>query len=177
MRFTHTLRWVLNDPLSYSLEVFGLTSRYFHTNLKKASEWINCRRNKFISLIIIKFKFFFSRIFGEIKKMFWHILIIPEYNFVVPIILLDQINICILCFSLQYHFNLISGVMIRALAWMAVDRGFEPLLGQIKDYEIGICFSSKHVVLRLVIRIMCLSGATCLPAACSFSKLTQSICN
>jgi hypothetical protein len=77
---------------------FGLTSRYFHTNLKKASEWINCRRNKFLSLIIIKFHFFFSRIFGEIKKMFWHILIIPEYNFVVPIILLDQIHIYILLF-------------------------------------------------------------------------------
>ena len=177
MRFTHTLRWVLNDPLSYSLEVFGLTSRYFHTNLKKASEWINCRRNKFISLIIIKFKFFFSRIFGEIKKMFWHILIIPEYNFVVPIILLDEIHICLLCFSLQYHVNLISGVMVRALAWMAVARGFEPILGQIKDYEIGICFSAKHVLQRLVIRIMCPSGATCLPAGCCFSELAQSKCN
>ena len=77
MRFTHTLRWVLNDPLSCSLP-------YFHTNLKKVSEWINCRRNTFLSLIIIKCRFFFSRIFGEIKKMFWHILIIPEYNFVAP---------------------------------------------------------------------------------------------
>jgi hypothetical protein len=59
---------------------------------------------------------------------------------------------------------------------MVVDRGFEPLSGQIKDYEIGICFSAKHVVLRFVIRIMCPSGATCLPADC-FSELAQSKCN
>jgi hypothetical protein len=30
-----------------------------------------------------------------------------------------------------------------------VDRGFEPRLGQTKDYKIGICcFSAKHVALR-----------------------------
>ena len=37
-----------------------------------------------------------------------------------------------------YQRNSISGV---------IDRGFEPLLGQTKDYEIGIgCFSYKHAV-------------------------------
>ena len=31
----------------------------------------------------------------------------------------------------------------------AVDRGFEPWLGQTKDYKIGICcFSAKHVALE-----------------------------
>jgi hypothetical protein len=31
----------------------------------------------------------------------------------------------------------------------AVDRGFEPRSGQIKDYKIGICgFSGKHAALR-----------------------------
>jgi hypothetical protein len=38
-----------------------------------------------------------------------------------------------------YQRNRISGV---------IDRGFEPLLGQTKDYKIGIgCFSYKHAVL------------------------------
>jgi len=31
----------------------------------------------------------------------------------------------------------------------AVDHGFQPLLGQMKNYKIGICcFSGKHAVLR-----------------------------
>ena len=35
------------------------------------------------------------------------------------------------------------------LASSAVDRGFEPRLGQTKDYEIGICcFSAKQPTLR-----------------------------
>jgi len=35
------------------------------------------------------------------------------------------------------------------LASGVVDRGFEPLLGQTKDYKIGICcFSAKHAALR-----------------------------
>ena len=33
--------------------------------------------------------------------------------------------------------------------WLALDRGFEPRSGQIKDYNIGICcFSAKHAALR-----------------------------
>ena len=64
--------------------------------------------------------------------------------------------------------------MVRMLASSSVDRGFESRSGQTKDYNIGICcFSAKHAVLRrkskdwpswLGIRIMCPSGAKCLPA-------------
>jgi hypothetical protein len=39
--------------------------------------------------------------------------------------------------------------MVIVLTLSAVDRGFEPRSGQIKDYAIGICcFSAKHVALR-----------------------------
>jgi hypothetical protein len=39
--------------------------------------------------------------------------------------------------------------MVSVLASRAVDRGFEPLSGQTKDYNIGICcFSAKHAALR-----------------------------
>ena len=43
--------------------------------------------------------------------------------------------------------------MVSVLTSSAVDCGFEPLLGQTKDYEIGICcFSSKHAALRRKIK-------------------------
>jgi hypothetical protein len=43
----------------------------------------------------------------------------------------------------------ISGVMVSVLNSSAVDRQFEPRLGQTKDYKVGICcFSTKHVTLR-----------------------------
>ena len=39
--------------------------------------------------------------------------------------------------------------MVSVLSASAVDRGFEPLSGQTKDYKIGICcFSAKHASLR-----------------------------
>ena len=39
--------------------------------------------------------------------------------------------------------------MICAFASSAVDRGFDPKLGQMKDYNISIsCFSAKHAALR-----------------------------
>jgi hypothetical protein len=45
--------------------------------------------------------------------------------------------------------NRIGGVMVSVLTSRAVDRGFEPQLGQTKDYKIGICcFSAKHAALR-----------------------------
>jgi hypothetical protein len=45
--------------------------------------------------------------------------------------------------------NRIAGVMISVLASIVVDHGFEPRLGQTKDYTIGIsCFSAKHTALR-----------------------------
>ena len=60
-----------------------------------------------------------------------------------------------------------------------VDRVFELLSGQTKDYTIRICcFFTEHAALRnkskdwlASIAIMCQSGATCLPADyCSVSK-------
>jgi len=42
----------------------------------------------------------------------------------------------------------IGDVIVSVLASRAVDRGFEPRLGQPKDYTIGICcFSAKHSIL------------------------------
>ena len=39
--------------------------------------------------------------------------------------------------------------MVSVLAFSAVDRGFEPRSGKIKDYEIDICcFCAKHATLR-----------------------------
>ena len=39
--------------------------------------------------------------------------------------------------------------MVSVFVSSAVDRGFEPLSGQTKDYKIGICcFSAKHTALR-----------------------------
>jgi hypothetical protein len=39
--------------------------------------------------------------------------------------------------------------MVRTLSSSLVDHGFEPRLGQAKDYKIGICcFSTKHAALR-----------------------------
>jgi hypothetical protein len=47
--------------------------------------------------------------------------------------------------------NRIGGVMDSVLASNAVDRGFEPLSGQNKDYKIGICcFSAKPAALRII---------------------------
>jgi len=40
-------------------------------------------------------------------------------------------------------------VMISVLAPIVLDRGFEPLANQTKDYKVGICcFSAKHATLR-----------------------------
>jgi hypothetical protein len=51
------------------------------------------------------------------------------------------------CFKHFYiFFNCICGVMVSMLM---VDRGFEPQLGQTKEYKICICcFSAKHAALR-----------------------------
>jgi hypothetical protein len=49
----------------------------------------------------------------------------------------------------HYHIQRIGGVMVIVLASSEVDRGFELLLGQSKDYNIGICcFFAKHAALR-----------------------------
>ena len=45
--------------------------------------------------------------------------------------------------------NRIGGAMVSVLDSSAVDRGFDPRSGQIKDYKIGICcFPSKHAALK-----------------------------
>ena len=42
--------------------------------------------------------------------------------------------------------NRIGDVMDTVLASSVIDRAFEPLSGQTKDYKIGMCcFSAKHV--------------------------------
>ena len=49
--------------------------------------------------------------------------------------------------------------------------------GKIKDYEIGICcFPAKHAVVRSKSkdRLVCSSGATCLPVDCCISRLVCS---
>jgi hypothetical protein len=54
----------------------------------------------------------------------------------------------LLCFSYN-NLNRISGVMVSMLPSSAIDRGFEPWLGQTKDYKIGLCcFSAKHAALK-----------------------------
>ena len=54
-----------------------------------------------------------------------------------------------LYFVLQILINRVDGGMVSMLVSSAVDRGFEPRLGQTKDYRIGICyFSAKHTSLR-----------------------------
>jgi hypothetical protein len=45
--------------------------------------------------------------------------------------------------------NNIGGVMFSVLASSAVESGFEPLSGHIKDYKIAtFCFFAKHAALR-----------------------------
>ena len=45
--------------------------------------------------------------------------------------------------------NHIRRVMVSVLASSAVDRGFKPRSGQIKDYKIGIyCYSAKDAALK-----------------------------
>ena len=65
----------------------------------------------------------------------------------------------------------IRGVMVSVLVSSVVDRGFEARSGQTKDFKIGICCFSVKYAGWLGIRIMCPSGATCLPADCYFSDL------
>ena len=68
--------------------------------------------------------------------------------------------------------------MVSVLASSVVDRGFELRWGQIKDFKIGIGISATPAPLGERVktgwfgfRIMCPSGATCLPADCCFSDV------
>ena len=69
--------------------------------------------------------------------------------------------------------NRIGGAMVSVLALSAVDPSIEPCT---KDYKIGIfCFTQLQGVRAKLrwckIRVMCLSGATCLSTDCCFSEL------
>jgi len=49
----------------------------------------------------------------------------------------------------HYFSYSIDDVIVNMLSSSVVDRGFEPLSGQAKDYKIGICcFYAKHTLLR-----------------------------
>ena len=69
--------------------------------------------------------------------------------------------------------------MVSMIAPSAIERGFEPQSGQTKDYKLVFVVSplnTQHKGARaktgwLGIRIMCQSGATCLPADCCYSEL------
>ena len=71
--------------------------------------------------------------------------------------------------------NHISDVMVSVLAWSAVDRGFEPRLGQTKDYYIGMCcFFAKHAALRRKSKDRLAqnqNNIACLSTDCCFSEL------
>jgi hypothetical protein len=62
----------------------------------------------------------------------------------------DTCTILGLIFEIQCHKTASVGdVIVNVLASSAVDRGFDPRSGQIKDYEIGICcFSCKYDSLK-----------------------------
>ena len=45
-------------------------------------------------------------------------------------------------YNYEKYFNRISYVMVSVLVSSVVDCGFEPRLGQTKDYGIGICWFS-----------------------------------
>ena len=45
--------------------------------------------------------------------------------------------------------NHIGGILVSVLDSSVIDRGFEPLSCQTKDYKFGICcLSTKHIALR-----------------------------
>jgi hypothetical protein len=46
---------------------------------------------------------------------------------------------------IQKGLNSTGGAMVIVLDSSGVNRGFEPWLGQIKDYRIGICFVSAEL--------------------------------
>jgi hypothetical protein len=71
----------------------------------------------------------------------------------------DRISFISPCKTLKQYLkvrNHIDRVIVVVLVSSAVDRGFESLSSQTKDYEIGIClFSVKHTALRSISKDMC----------------------
>ena len=78
--------------------------------------------------------------------VFSHFLSFPLWSFVLSV--LFRCTVCDYPLGISKHSNRIDGVMVSVFASSAVDRGFEPRSGQIKDYKICICcFSAKHASL------------------------------
>jgi hypothetical protein len=83
------------------------------------------------------------------------------------------------CTNLHSEQLNIGGVMVSMLTLSAVYCGFEPWLGQTKDYKIGICsLSFKYKALRRKSKDWLArnqnnvsSGVTCLSTDCCFSEL------
>ena len=85
-----------------------------------------------------------------------------------------SVTLKVIWICLSTGFNHIYSVMASVLTSCTLDYGFESWSGQIKDHKISIsCFSAKHTVIKswLGNRIICLSGATGLPAECNFREL------
>ena len=62
---------------------------------------------------------------------------------------IHSVEFIYILFEYESDVNRIGGVMVSMLASGAVDRVFNPQLGQTKDYKISICcFSAKHTALR-----------------------------
>ena len=67
--------------------------------------------------------------------------------------------------------NDIGGVMVSVHVSSAVDHGFEPQLGQIKDYKICICcFSAKHAAFRKQCKHWFARNQNNVSADCCFSE-------
>ena len=113
-------------------------------------------------------------IFKAIQQNFDCVVIL--YSITHSLTLCCYFDYCSIKKSLKYIYC-IGGVMISMLASSAVECGFQPRLGQTKDYRTGICcFSAKHATLRkktgwLEIWIMCPNGVTWLYPDCFFSEL------
>jgi hypothetical protein len=53
------------------------------------------------------------------------------------------------------YMNSMGGVMVSVLTSGALDRGFEPWLGQTKDYKIGIYFQNLFSIKKKEQRLVC----------------------
>ena len=66
-----------------------------------------------------------------------------------PSICMQNLLLYVRIYLFILSLNRIGGIMVSVLTSSAVDCGFEPRSGQIKDYKIGICcFFDKHAALR-----------------------------
>ena len=111
-----------------------------------------------------------------------HCFLFMLHDGIVPILYLNDgsdhrlFSIKLILYMWQILCNRNGVVMVSVLASSAVDRGFEPRLGQTKDYKIGMCcFSAKHAALRRKSKDWLArnqNNVTCLPADCCFSEQT-----